>query len=559
MASGVGLGWLPANVCSDPSDFDRALDQTIFQGATVQYTGLTVRYISLSRGVSSPDTCTVNTPRNKRKLAMTTQSWYRWISSFIFLASLSIPGLAQDETTVSSSSDKSSNISIHSSNGVQRWKTSTGVTNFNVEIRGKIEVTDDDKDIKSLSDNGYLEITKTVFGSKRAIVVESLGGGKIKKEYYEGRNKMEWEPNGKTWLGEILPELVRTTTLGAEGRLNRFYNQGGSAAAVAEITRLESDYVKAHYAKLLLEKNIPPNEMPNVVTKIASAINSDYYLSTVLQNNINKMMATPESADAFFKGTQKINSDYYKSVVLKEALKKVSASPAQIKVVLQSAAEIKSDYYLSVVLTTLLEEEGVKEESLNEVVVVSKNIPSDYYRTQVLTKALNKPGISKVMLKNTVNALADVGSDYYKTSVFNTMATRNNMDPEVQAQVVSLVGSSVESDYYASGTLKNILEHQKFSDESFKQLINVAGDLGSANYASDVLRTAARKDLSRTQLIDILNASANIDSDHYLTEVLISLSEKVKNSDNSVKDAYRAAAKKIDSETYYGRVMKAID
>src|SRR5690349_6929206 len=180
--SGAGLGWLPVNVCSDASVFDRALNHTILQGATVQYTGLTVRYISLSRGVSSPDTCTVNTPRNKRKLAMTTQSWYRWITSFIFLASLSIPGLAQDETTVSSSSDKS-NISIHSSNGVQRWKTSTGVTNFNVEIRGKIEVTDDDKDIKSLSDNGYLEITKTVFGSKRAIVVESLGGGKIKKEY----------------------------------------------------------------------------------------------------------------------------------------------------------------------------------------------------------------------------------------------------------------------------------------------------------------------------------------------------------------------------------------
>jgi len=59
---------------------------------------------------------------------MTTQSWYRWIFSFIFLASLSIPARAQDETTVSSSSDKS-NISIHSSNGVQRWKTSTGVTN----------------------------------------------------------------------------------------------------------------------------------------------------------------------------------------------------------------------------------------------------------------------------------------------------------------------------------------------------------------------------------------------------------------------------------------------
>jgi len=489
---------------------------------------------------------------------MTTQFRPWSIYCLIFLAFFSIRALAQDETTVSSS-DNATSISIHSSHGVQRWKTVTGGNNFNVEIRGKIEVTDDDKDIKSLSDNGYLEITKTVFGSKRAIVVESLGGGKIKKEYYEGRNKMEWDPNGKTWLGEILPELVRSTTLGADGRVNRFFQQGGANAVVNEIGRLESDYVKAHYAKLLLEKNIPANEMSNVVSKIASAINSDYYLSTVLQNNINKMMATPESADAFFKGTQRINSDYYKSVVLKEALKKVSASPSQIKMVLQSASEIKSDYYLSVVLTTLLEEDGVKDESLSEIVLTSKNIPSDYYRTQVLSKALNKPGLSKTMLKNTVNALADVNSDYYKTNVFNTMATRANLEPEVQVQVVTLVGSSVGSDYYAAGTLKNLLEHQKMSDESFRQLINVAGHLGSANYASDVLRAAAHVDLSRTQLIDILNASANIDSDHYLTEVLMSLAERVKNSDSTVKDAYRAAAKKIDSETYYGRAMKAID
>jgi len=97
---GAGLGWLPVNVCSDASVSDRTLDRTIFQGATVQYTGLTVRYISLSRGVSSPDTCIVNTLRNKRKLAMTTQSWYRWITSFIFLASLSIPARTQDELDV---------------------------------------------------------------------------------------------------------------------------------------------------------------------------------------------------------------------------------------------------------------------------------------------------------------------------------------------------------------------------------------------------------------------------------------------------------------------------
>ena len=78
-------------------------------------------------------------------------------------------------------------------------------------------------------------------------------------------------------------------------------------------------------------------------------------------------------------------------------------------------------------------------------------------------------------------------------------------------------------------------------------------------YAADVLKTAAEKKLSNNQLIDILKASANIDSDHYLSEVLLSLSDQVRSSDSAVKDAYRSAAKNIDSDTYYGRAVKAID
>jgi len=464
-------------------------------------------------------------------------------------------GFAQEETA--SKSESSSETSSH--NGVNRWKNTSGLNSFNIESRGKIELTEDDKDIKSLSNDGYLEITKTVFGSKRAIVVESMGGGKLKKEYYEGRTKMEWEPNGKNWLAEILPEIVRSTTLGAEGRVNRIFAKGGSGAVVAELSNLKGDYTCAHYAKLLLEKNIPSSELANVISAVAENIESDYYLSSVLQNNADKLLSTPDAANAFLTGTKKISSAYYKSVVLKAALKKLSASPAQVKIILQSAATINSDYYLSVVLTTLLEQKDVKDESLNELILVSKNIPSDYYRTQVLSKALERPGISKEALKNMVGALGGVNSDYYKTNVFNSMAERSVMEPDVQIMVINLIKESVDSDYYASGSLKNILEHQKLSEESFKLLVFVAGDLSSANYASDVLRTASKNDLSKEQLINILNATANINSDHYLTEVLSSLASQVRSSDDAVKEAYRKAGKKINSETYYGRAMKAID
>jgi hypothetical protein len=74
-----------------------------------------------------------------------------------------------------------------------------------------------------------------------------------------------------------------------------------------------------------------------------------------------------------------------------------------------------------------------------------------------------------------------------------------------------------------------------------------------------VLETASSHSLNKSQLIEICKAAQNIDSDHYLTTVLTGIASQVKNSDNEVKDAYRQAAKRIDSETYYGRALRAIE
>jgi hypothetical protein len=90
-------------------------------------------------------------------------------------------------------------------------------------------------------------------------------------------------------------------------------------------------------------------------------------------------------------------------------------------------------------------------------------------------------------------------------------------------------------------------------------LVKVAGNLNSSTYASDVLRSAARKDLSENQLKGIITASTGIKSDHYLSEVLISLSSQVRSATSDVKELYRKAAKNINSDTYYGRAVKAID
>jgi hypothetical protein len=485
---------------------------------------------------------------------MTTYKSLRWIASLAAIL-INAHGVFSQETA---SSTREYSSTHESNNGTSRWKTSTGLTSFNIESRGKIEITDDDKDIKSMSDDGYLEISKTVFGSKRSIIIESMGGGKLKKEYYEGRSKMDWETAGKAWLGEILPEVVRTTTIGAGARVDRIFKQSGAQGVLNEIGKMESDYIKSHYGALLLEKNIPGGDLPNLITRLSENVNSDYYLSTLLKSNIGKLLATKESADAFFVGAGRINSAYYKSVLLTEALKKYAASPAQVKVILQSAGTINSDYYLSTVLTSLLEQDQVKDESLSELLIVSKKIPSAYYRMTVLNKAIEKPGLSKAALKNMVDAAAGINSDYYQTSVYNSMSERATIDSDVLLQVINQI-AEVNSDYYGSVALRNILEHQKLSEEAFNRLVIVGSEVNSAYYSSEVLKEASKHTLNKSQLIILLGACENIDSDSYLAGVLMEVADQVSKSDDTVKGAYRKAARKIDSESYYGRALRAIE
>jgi hypothetical protein len=133
------------------------------------------------------------------------------------------------------------------------------------------------------------------------------------------------------------------------------------------------------------------------------------------------------------------------------------------------------------------------------------------------------------------------------------------MDESNVMEMIRQIKSSVGSAYYASASLIKILENQKLSGPSFEALVNATGEIGSANYAAEVLTKAADKDLSDAQLISALKASGHIDSDHYLATVLQALADHVKSADGIVKEAYRQAAKQIDSETYYGRALKAIE
>ncbi|MCS6283739.1 MAG: hypothetical protein HUM72_24770, partial [Dolichospermum sp.] len=315
----------------------------------------------------------------KRKIENTLAMKHLLIQTLIIFAFQFFASRLNAQTEIFSSSTKNRHIS---------FSTSNGLTSFSVEIRGKIELTDDDKDIKSMTPDGYLEIKKTVFGSKRTLIVKP-NGNSLKREYYEGRTPIPFEPEGRQWMKEVLPELVHSTTIGAESRVHRFYKSGGVNAVLNEIGNLESDHVKIHYAKVLVSLNLASKEYSNVITKITASIDSDHYLSEFLRSNLSKFLSTKESSDAVFAATNKMESDHYKTEVIKEALRSQAASIESIRIILQASGKMESDHYKTEVLTSLLKQ-SVNDATVSEVLAATSSIESDHYRTQVIKAALSK-------------------------------------------------------------------------------------------------------------------------------------------------------------------------
>ncbi len=452
----------------------------------------------------------------------------------------------------------SANTNIESDKGTTKWKTSSGFNSFNVEYRGKIEIEDDDKDIKSMSDGAYLEISKAVFGSKRTIVIESIGGGKFKKQYYESRTMVNWEPYGREWLAEILPEVVRTTTLCAESRVNRFFKQGGTAAVLSEIDRIESDYTKSHYADLLMKQPIQVKDYAPIVNKLAEELDSDHYLTEFLKGNTEKFMQDKAATTALFGATKKMDSDHYKTVVIKEALEGQMASIENVKIILQAAGMMESDHYITEVLTSLLKQDNLNDAIISEMINTTKTIESDHYRTEVLTEALDKAGLSNTSYQRVIESVKGIESDHYVNEVIKHLMN-NKLSDELLTLLLSIM-PSIESDHYRTEVLVSLLKRQDLTDIQFNKLIESCGMMDSDHYKTVVLQEAlSSSKINDSKLTSIINATNQIGSDHYITEVLTDAAPAVKSGSSQLKDAYRSAAKRIDSETYYGRAIRAIE
>ena len=121
---------------------------------------------------------------------------------------------------------------------------SDGKQKLEIKYDGAVEFTDDDSDVKSLSPADYLKIREGGWTSAHTVEFEADGSGAIRRRYWEGSSEKPFDPQGKAWLSQTLPRIIRQTGIGAPARVARILKAKGAAGVLSEITLIEGSWAK---------------------------------------------------------------------------------------------------------------------------------------------------------------------------------------------------------------------------------------------------------------------------------------------------------------------------
>ena len=447
-----------------------------------------------------------------------------------------------------------------SRSGSEKIKVKTAFTSFEIEYEGDIIISDDDRDIIGITDGGYFKVKKSAFGNKRRVEIDADRNGALTRKYYVGRREQAYIPQGEDWLAEMLPEIFKTTTLGAKSRHERIFSNGGLAAVIEEIESQNGDFIKTHYFGLLLNEDLDNAELAEVIDALGDEIDSDHYLASLLSDNRSAFLSSDQAIKAYIDAAGSINSDHYISEVLRDAIGDKSLSEDNISAMLEIIDKINSDHYITEVLQALLSDRDINDRNLTKVLNLSENVNSDHYKAELLKDAIDSRGrMNEPMLNIVLDALEDINSDHYATEIIQEIK-RQKLNDAMVAKVINYSADNIDSDHYKSESFRKMIDRFDLGLESLKAIVDGLDDISDDNYTTEIIQELSDKDnLTEDQLIQILNQIEKIDSDHYKTEALRDLAPLVTECGSQVSDAYRKAAKTLNSETYYGRALRAID
>lgn len=372
-----------------------------------------------------------------------------------------------------------------------RIYNSNGFSSLDIRSKGRIEFTDNDADVKSISGDGFLSIEKRRGFTTWRLEIRPGAGGRTEYSWSVDGHSKPFDQEGRAWMAETLPSAIRESAIGADARVKRLLAGNGPGGVLDEIARIHSDGAKAVYFEELFAAARLDSAMLQRAAREVRRISSDGEKARVLSGHASLFLAGDAPRRDFFDAVATISSDGEHRRVLGAALEADGRNRDTMSFVLRSAGHISSDGEKAAVLTQAVTSPAFDNSVVPEFINSANTISSDGEHSRVLLALLDRGSVSADSLGQALHSAARISSDGEKAQVLREAARRlpNSGPPGAFFDAAD----SISSDGEHAQVLMSLLQAGGLDSGTYVRIIRSASRLSSDGEKSRVLAAAAKK------------------------------------------------------------------
>jgi len=291
------------------------------------------------------------------------------------------------------------------------YKSKDSFSAYEIEYKGKITVTADDKNVESISPDGYLKITKSSFGNSRTIEITSDSKGNLTKKYLDGRKEVAFSPDGQEWLEEILIDVIRKTGIGGKDRIMRIYNKGGVSAVLNEIEDFDKSSGYSYY------------KTTNHALFYFESIEYDGYNVKYLyyKTLVNEIKLNIEELVKVLKSITEISSNSTKGTLLREILGKYELDSYSTEKFLDATESLSYNTERGNVLRAYQKKYKITKENSGEFFDVIDGMSINSEKGNVIKPLLASQNYEKDILDDLIRTVGDFSHNSERAAIFRLL------------------------------------------------------------------------------------------------------------------------------------------
>jgi hypothetical protein len=409
------------------------------------------------------------------------------------------------------------------SQGSFSW--SNGREKLTVRYQGAVEFSQDDADVVRLSPGGYLKISNGGWFSDRSVEFRADRNGTIERRFWMGSSEKPFEPDGRRWLADTLPRVIRQSGIGASARVARFLKAGGPSAVLAEISLIEGSWAKRlYFTELLRTSSLDASARARALAQAGREIDSDFELASLLIGSADQLIADDVTRKAYLDAARSIDSDFELRKVLSSALAKVATNQALLAGLLDASESIGSDFEEASLLVQVAKAQPLDGAARGAFFRALATVGSDFEHRKVLSALADRRDLADATVGEMLDSATAIGSDFERATFLTQIAGQRPLagavrDPFFRA--VAGIGSAFER----GKVLQTVVARPDVSDDVLVGVLRATTDMkGSSFEASQLLqKTAARHRLTgqaRDLYIDIASGLGQFEQGQALTALV---------------------------------------